>query len=125
MPNLHKRSKLAVLVLLLLAPVLTASAQDDEDRHRAFQLIKDAKYPEAQALFEKLAVAHPQDPAIIENLGLLVMHQATYLPTPEERRKARQRARDLLVQAMKLGSPNPLSALIAGIPEDGGTDQTF
>ena len=125
MPNLHKLSKLAVLVLLLLVPFVNASAQDDEDRRRAFQLIKDAKYPEAQALFEKLAVAHPQDAAIIENLGLLVMHQATYLPTPEERRKARQRARELLIKAVQLGSPNPLTALIQGIPEDGGTDQTF
>jgi len=125
MPNLYKLSKLVVLVLLLLAPCVTASAQDDEERHRAFQLIKEAKYPEALALFEKLAVAHPKDVDVIENLGLLVLHQATYLPTPEERKQARKRCRELLLQAVQLGSPNPLSALIAGIPEDGGTDESF
>jgi len=125
MPNLHKLPKLTILVLLLLAPLVTASAQDDEERHRAFQLFKDAKYPEAQALFEKLAVAHPQDAAVIENLGLLVFHQSTYLPTAEERKKARKRARDLLIQAVQLGSPNPLSAMIDGIPADGGNDETF
>lgn len=124
MPNLHKLPKLGILVLLLLAPFTTTSAQDDE-RHRAFQLYKDAKYPEALALFEKLAVANPQDVAVIENLGLLVYNQSAYLPTPEERKKARKRARELLIQALKLGSPNPLSALIDGIPEDGGNDGSF
>lgn len=124
MLNLHKLLKLGVLVLLLLVPVVTTTAQDDE-RHRAFQLYKDAKYPEALALFEKLAVANPQDVAVIENLGLLVYNQSAYLSTPEERKKARKRAREILMQAVKLGSPNPLSALIDGIPEDGGNDGSF
>ena len=114
-----------ILVLLLLAPFVTARAQDNDERHRAFQLYKDAKYPEALALFEKLAVANPQDVAVIENLGLLVYNQSAYLPTPEERKKARKRAREILIQAVKLGSPNPLSALIDGIPEDGGNDGSF
>jgi len=125
MPNLHKLPKLAVLLVLLLAPFVTTSAQDDEERHRAFELLKDAKYPEALASFEKLAVAHPQDAAVIENLGVLVFHQSTYLPTPEERKNARKRARELLMKAVQLGSPNPLSALIDGIPADGGNDASF
>jgi len=125
MPNLHKLPKLAILCLLLLVPFVTAPAQNDEERHRAFQLFKDAKYPEALAAFEKLAVANPTDVAVMENLGMLVLHQATYLPTPEERKNARKRARELLIKAMQLGSPNPLSALIDGIPADGGNDESF
>ncbi len=125
MPNLHKLLKPGILVLLFLAPFATTTAQDNDERHRAFQLYKDAKYPEALALFEKLAVANPQDVAVIENLGLLVYNQSAYLPTPEERKRARKRAREILIQAVKLGSPNPLSALINGIPEDGGNDGSF
>ncbi len=125
MTNLHKLPRLGVLFLLLLVPFVTASAQGDEERQRAFQLVKDAKYPEALAAFEKLAVTYPKDAVVIENLGLLVLHQATYLPTPEERKKARKRARELMVKALQLGSPNPLTAMIEGIPEDGGNDQSF
>src|SRR5215510_2873500 len=125
MINLHKLPCLGILFLLLLVPFVTASARDDEERHRAFQLFKDAKYPEALVLFEKLAVKYPQDPGVIENLGVLVFHQSTYLPTPEERKQTRKRARELLVKAVQLGSPNPLSALIDGIPADGGNDGTF
>ena len=125
MPNLHKLLKHGILVLLLLAPFVTAKAQDNEERHRAFQLLKDAKYPEALALFEKLAVAYPQDVAVIENLGLLVFHQAAYLPTAEERKQARKRTRELLIKAVQLGSPNPLRALIDSIAADGGDDQNF
>jgi tetratricopeptide (TPR) repeat protein len=125
MPNLYKLLKPGILVLLLLAPFETTRAQDDPDRRRAFQLLKDAKDPESLALFEKLAVTYPQDAAVIENLGVLVFHQAAYLPTATERKQARKRARDLLMKAVQLGSPNPLNALIEGIPADGGDDQNF
>ena len=124
MPNLHKLPKLGLLVLLLLASFATATAQDD-DRRRAFQLYREAKYPEALALFEKLAIANPDDAAVIENLGLLVYNQSAYLPTAEERKKARKRAREILTQAVKLGSRSPLTALIDGIPPDGGDDGSF
>src|ERR1043166_9434285 len=90
MPNLHKLPKLAILCLLLLVPFVTASAQNDEEGHRAFQLFKDARDPEALAAFEMLAVANPTDVAVMENLGMLVLHQATYLPTPEERSEERR-----------------------------------
>ena len=125
--NVHlKHSKIGILVLLLLASVVTATAQDDPDRQRAFQLYRDTKYVEALPLFEQLALKYPEDPAIIENLGMMVFTQSAYLKTPEERRSARKRGRALLVQAQKLGANSPLlSAMIAGIPEDGGGDSSF
>src|SRR6185437_9681519 len=126
MPDLHKIQKIGILVLLLLASVVTATAQDDPDRQRAFQLYRDTKYVEALPLFEQLALKYPEDPAVIENLGMLVFTQSAYLKTPEERRSARKRGRALMVQAQKLGANSALlSAMIAGIPEDGGGDSTF
>ena len=126
MPDLHKIQKIGILVVLLLASFVTATAQGDADRQRAFQLYKDGKYVEALPLFEQLALKYPEDPAVIENLGLLVFTQSAYLKTPEERKSARKRGRALLLQAQKLGSTSTmLNALVAGIPPDGGEDGTF
>src|SRR5690242_18561761 len=126
MPDLHKIQKIGILVLLLLATVVTATAQDDPDRARAFQLYRDTKYVEALPLFEQLALKYPEDPTVIENLGMLVFTQSAYLKTPAERKSARKRGRALMLQAQKLGGNSPLlSAMIAGIPEDGGEDSTF
>ena len=126
MPNLHKLQRLAILVLLLLVPVVTARAQDDPDRQRAFQLYKDGKFVEALPLFEKLAAANPQDRAIQEHLGLIVYTQSAHLNDPEERKKARKRAREILLYAKELGSNSPtVIAFIESIPPDGGTDTSF
>lgn len=126
MPNHLKFSKIGILGLLLLACIATATAQDDPDRQRAFQLYRDAKYVEALPLFEQLALKYPEDRDVIENLGMLVFTQSAYLKTPEERKSARKRGRALLVQAQKLGSSSPmLTALIEGIPADGGADGSF
>ena len=126
MPDLHKLQKIGILVLLLLASFATATAQDDPERQRAFQLYRDAKYVDALPLFEQLALKYPEDPAVIENLGMLVFTQSAYLKTPDERKSARKRGRALLVQAQKLGSHNTmLNALIANIPPDGGEEGSF
>jgi tetratricopeptide (TPR) repeat protein len=126
MPDLHKLQKIGILVLLLLAFFVTATAQGDPERQRAFELYRDAKYVEALPLFEQLALKYPEDPVIIENLGMLVFTQSAYLKTPEERKSARKRGRALLVQAQKLGSNNTmLNALISNIPADGGEEGSF
>ena len=126
MPVQHKLPKIGILVLLLLASVVTAAAQDDPERQRAFQLYRDAKYVDALPLFEQLALKYPDDPDVIENLGMLVFTQSAYLKTPEERKTARKRGRALLVQAQKLGSNSALlTAMIEGIPLDGGEDGSF
>ena len=117
--------RVSLKILCILVFALTVVAQDDE-RARAFQLYKDGKFVEALPLFEQLALKYPDDPAVIENLGMLVYTQSAYLKTPEERKKARQNGRALMVQAQKLGANDPmLTALIAGIPPDGGEDNSF
>ena len=117
------RAPLTVLCILLFA--FTVVAQDDE-RTRAFQLYKDAKYAEALPLFEKLAVANPKDPEVIQRLGMLVFTQSIDLKDAEERKKARKRGREILLQAQSLGvNDRVLSALIQGIPPDGGADDSF
>ncbi len=117
------RASLTILCILLFA--FTVVSQDDE-RTRAFQLYKDAKYTEALPLFEKLAVANPKDPDVIQRLGMLVYTQSAYLKNPEERKQARKRGREILLQAQSLGvNDHLLAALVAGIPPDGGNDESF
>jgi tetratricopeptide (TPR) repeat protein len=132
MPTNLNSPKIGILVLLLLASVATATAQGemlpekDLDRERAFLLYRGGKYPEALSYFEQLALKYPDDPAVIEALGILVFTQSSYLQTPEQRKTARKRSRALLVQAQKLGANSPfLTALIEGIAPDGGEDGTF
>ena len=123
---MDKLPKIGILVLLLLASFVTATAQSDPERQRAFQLFKEAKYVEALPLFEQLALKYPEDPAVIENLGMLVFMQSANLKDPVERKTARKRGRALLVQAQKLGSNSQiLNALIAGIAPDGGEESSF
>ncbi|HEX3248210.1 MAG TPA: tetratricopeptide repeat protein [Pyrinomonadaceae bacterium] len=120
MPNLHKLPKLGILCLLLLVTFATATAQDDPERQKAFQLYKEAKFTEALPLFEKLATAHPDDREIAELHAILVSTQAVYLKDPEARKKARIRGRELLLRAQKLGADSPLlNALLDGITPDG------
>ena len=118
--------KIGILVFLLLASFVTATAQDDPDRKRAFQVYGEGKYMDALPLFEQLALKYPEDPAVIENLGMLVFTQSSYLKTPEERKSARKRGRALLVQAQKLGANSTmLKALVEGIAPDGGEEGSF
>ena len=117
------RASLRILCILWFA--LTVVAQEDE-RTRAFQLYKDSKYTEALPLFEKLAVANPKDPDVIQRLGMLVYIQSAYLKDPAERKQARKRGREILLQAQSLGvNDHVMNALIAGIPPDGGSDESY
>jgi tetratricopeptide (TPR) repeat protein len=126
MPINLNSPKIGILVLLLLASFVTATAQDNPDRQRAFQLYKDAKYVEALPLFEKLATAHPDDRHVLETYGMLVLTQTAYLKDAAARKQARARGRELLLKAQKLGADNPLlKAMLEEVPIDGGDDTAF
>lgn len=119
---------LRFLALLLLSLCFASStlAQDNEERRRAFQLYKDGKYVEALPVFEKVAVASPNDVEVIETLGFLVMTQTVYLPDAAARKQARLRGRDILLKAQQLGSTNTLvRTMIESVPPDGGDDTSF
>lgn len=99
--------RVSLKIVCVLVFALTVVAQD-VDRARAFQLYKDAKYTEALPLFEKLAVASPNDRDVIEALGLMTAMQTAYLKDPEARKQARIRGRELLLRAQSLGADSAL-----------------
>lgn len=115
---------LLTLCLLTLAPAI--SAQNDAERQRAFELYNDGKYVEALPLFEKLAARYPADAEVIEMYGLVVLGQTAYLKEPAARKEARRKAREILLQAQKLGANSALlKTALGGIPPDGGADREF
>jgi len=119
-----------LLATLLFASLLLSSVafakQDDEERRRAFQLYKDAKYTEALPAFEKLAATHPNDPDVIETYGLLLLGQAVTIKDPAARKQARVRAREILVRAQKLGANSTLlKSMLESVPPDGGEGSGF
>jgi tetratricopeptide (TPR) repeat protein len=128
-PKLRSLKILAALLFafLLLTPAPAAFAQqDDEERRRAFQLYKDAKYVEALPAFEKLSVSHPNDPEVWETYGFLVLSQNAYLKDAAARKQARLKGREILLQAEKLGANSALfKSMLASVPPDGGTDAAF
>lgn len=127
MPNLFKALTLLVLLVLLLAPLpASAAPQDGDERRRAFQLYKEAKYTEALPLFEKLSAANPNDPELMETYGYLVLTQTAYLKDAAARKQARIKGREILLRAEKLGADSALlKSMLERYPADGGDDTTF
>ena len=117
-----RRVPLKILCVFVFA--LTVVAQND-DRTRAFQLYKDAKYTEALPLFEKLAAATPNDREVIEALGLMTASQTAYLKDPEARKQARVRARELLLRAQSLGADSALVKwMLESVVREGAADNS-
>ncbi len=118
-----------VLALAASAP-LHALAQDKEEyearRRRAFEFIDASKFAEARQIFEELAMEKPTDGPVMFGLGFSTMATAKNIKDPDERRKARLRARKALLRAKELGVENELlDAIIAAIPPDGGEETPF
>ena len=75
---------------------------------------------EAMPILEELAAENPKDIAVIESWGVSVLGYAQTLSNVELRKKARIRARSILLKAQALGDNSDLlQTLVRQIPEDG------
>jgi tetratricopeptide (TPR) repeat protein len=90
------------------------------ERQRAFKLYEDFKLLEALPILEKLAVAKPNDAAVLERLGFALVAKATATADVEERKRLRIRARVVLIRSRQLGNNSNLAqAMLSNLPEDG------
>jgi len=97
------------------------SATDDPERKHALEVYKDGKMVEAMPLFEKLAANYPTDAVVWECWGVSTLGYSQTLDDPDLRKKARMRARTILLKAKDLGdNSNLLLTLLGMLPEDGG-----
>src|SRR5262245_41492290 len=115
--------------ILLAAPPRFAQNAPNDDRARAFQLLHEGKFSEAQALFERLAVANSSDGDVQFGLGFAIMATSKNINEDGARRTERVRARNLLLRAKQLGVSERyedlLDSALASIPADGGETTKF
>jgi len=99
--------------------------QSDPDRQHAIEFMDAGKMAQAMPLFEKLCSEYPKDAAMWEGWGQSTLAYSQTLSDPEQRKKARARARSFLIKAKELGDNSNLMQILLGmIPEDGG-DNSF
>src|SRR5262249_44218303 len=124
---LPRAGALALLTLAMLSAAARAQTLENYslERQRAFQLFEDHKLIEALPLLENLAVAQPDDIAVLERLGFALAAKAKAIAEAPERKETLIRARGILLRSKQLGNnSNLLQVLLDGISED-GSDRDF
>jgi tetratricopeptide (TPR) repeat protein len=126
--RIRKGLILATLVvgLLTLRPPATLAqtqTQDDPDtalmRREALDLYRHGKFVDAMPLLEKLSSLNPNDYVVKEHYAYCMLEYSATLRDPEARKKARQQARALGLEAQKQGDQSDLLQTLVAIPEDG------
>src|SRR4051812_10079327 len=102
------------------------SSNYNAERERAFQMLHEGKFVDAQQLFEKLAVANSSDGQVQFGLGYALVATAKNIKDDAARRQARIRARNAFLRAKQLGYRNDLLETgLASIPPDGAEVTSF
>jgi tetratricopeptide (TPR) repeat protein len=95
-------------------------AKSNPQRDHAFDLYKQGKMVEAMPLLEELSAGDPKDIAVMESWGASVLGYAQTLSDADLKKKARVRARTILLKAQALGDNSDfLQTLLRDLPEDG------
>lgn len=115
-----------VLIGLVLCAMPRAVAQTQDDykveRERAMQLYDQNKFTAAIPILEKLVKMKSDDVVVLERLGWATFVVSGSITDPQERQKARDRARTYLMRAKELGDDSEL--LRAGLQGLSGPDPT-
>jgi|SRR6185437_13550132 tetratricopeptide (TPR) repeat protein len=94
--------------------------QPNPKREHAIDLYRQGKLIEAMPLLEELSVENPKDVGVMESWGASVFGYSQTLSDTDSRKKARIRARSILIKARELGDKSDLlETLLRDIPEDG------
>lgn len=80
----------------------------DPERERAMRLFDENKFTEALPLLEKVVAADAEDVVALERLGFILVGAAKLEKDPQKRQKMRERGRDFLLRAQKLGDDSAL-----------------
>ncbi|HEX8847302.1 MAG TPA: tetratricopeptide repeat protein [Pyrinomonadaceae bacterium] len=97
-------------LLFCAMPRALAQATTDyqEERKRAMELFDQNKFADAIPIMEKLVAANNSDVVLLERLGWATLVVSGSMKDPQERKKARDRARTLLMRAKDLGDNSEL-----------------
>src|SRR5262250_344752 len=124
----HRHATVFVLLLAFLVAVCSSAfpqAQMSDDpqtaalRKQALQLYREGKFVAAMPLLEKLSGVNPSDFVVKEHWAYCVLEYSKTISNPTDRRAARRQARQLGLEAKKLGDEGELLQVLLSIPEDG------
>jgi tetratricopeptide (TPR) repeat protein len=109
-----------LVTLLVVPPQVRAQGTNDEDRQRALQLFEQNKFADAIPLLEKVVNNNARDVVALERLGWATLVVSGSIKNLQERKKARDHARTLLLRAKELGDNSEL--LRTGLKNLSGPD---
>ncbi len=100
--------------------------QKDGEYADAMAVYAQHRYVDAVPMLEKLAVKYPENPVVLESLGVSLINSETELKDPQLRKQQRARGRSLLAKVQQQGIEDDLLLYyLRVIPADGGTDKVF
>jgi tetratricopeptide (TPR) repeat protein len=116
-----------LLFTLLALAVCIAAAQttppDDEAtlalRKQALELYRQGKFVDAMPLLGQLSMANSNDFVVKEHWAYCILEYSKTQTDPEQRKASRIKARDLAIEAKKLGDEGELLQVLLSLPEDG------
>ena len=127
--RLNAYCALFLAAFILCAPARVSAqvpADFEKERDKAFQLLQDGRFAEAQQSFEKLAAANSSDARVEFGLGFSMLATSKNITDNAKRREARLLARKHLLRAKELGFEDDLLEVgLAAIPPDGGDGPSF
>src|ERR1041385_4593879 len=106
-----KRIRVAVGFMLAFAVCATAQTQNAAERQRAIELYESQNMVGALPLLEKVALAYPNDPAVLSRLGFALYANAIDEKDANKRQQMRQRALTTLRKSRTVGDNSNLTSI--------------
>ncbi len=100
-----------IVAALALVIITEAQTPDPAERQRAIETYESQNMVAALPLLEKVALAYPNDPAILSRLGFALYSSAVDEKDAAQRQKMRDRARSILLKSQSLGDNSPLTRM--------------
>ena len=99
------------MLLLALITTVLSRTQDPAERKRAIDTYESQNLVAALPLLEKVALAYPNDPAVLSRLGFALYANSVDEKDLAVRQKMRNRARSILLKSQSLGDNSNLTKM--------------
>src|SRR3989442_2179416 len=102
---------IALIAALALAATAAAQTQDPAERQRAIDAYESQNMAGALPLLEKVALAYPNDTAVLSRLGFALYANSVDEKDASKRKQMRDRARAILQKSVALGDQGNLTQI--------------
>jgi tetratricopeptide (TPR) repeat protein len=105
------RILLFVVFIAAVAVYANAQTQNPAERQQAIEVYESQNLVAALPLLEKVALAYPNDPAVLSRLGFTLYANSTDEKDPAKRQQLRQRSLAVLRKSRSLGDDSNLTSI--------------